>query len=188
MSEIKTWQSMVDSSAERLNRTTGRSATVWADEARNAGITTRESLSSWLKGQGITGYNLMSIDWEMFGYPEFFLKSADELIEAQYADRPALRPIADRLLLWAQSADNVEIQMRKTYVSLQTPRRKFAQVTPTNRTTVDVFVRVDLSDLAALEPVRSAGDPFAWRLRLREPADVDDAVLDALTAARDDSL
>ncbi|MBG6184294.1 hypothetical protein IWX65_002267 [Arthrobacter sp. CAN_A214] len=188
MSEIKTWRSMVDSSAERLSRTTGRSAPVWAGEARNAGITTRESLSLWLNDQGITGYNLMSIDWEMFGYPEFFQKSAEELFEAQYADRLALRPIADRLLLWAQSAEHVEIQMRKTYVSLQTPRRKFAQVAPTNKTTVDVFVRVDLADVAALEPVRNAGDPFAWRLRLREPAEVDDAVLDALTTAREDSL
>lgn len=179
---------MVDTNAERLTRTTGRSVAEWAGEARNAGITTRDALSFWLKGQGITGYNLMSIDWEMFGYPEFFLKSADELFEAQYADRPSLRPIADRLLLWAQTTDDVAVQMRKTYVSLQTPRRKFAQVTPTNKTTVDVYVRVDPADLAVLEPVRNAGDPFAWRLRLREPADVDDAVLKALTVARDDSL
>ncbi|WP_026549515.1 DUF5655 domain-containing protein [Arthrobacter sp. Br18] len=178
---------MIDSNAERLQRTTGRSATGWANAARDAGIATRESLSSWLRGLGVTGYNLLSIDGEMFGYPELFLQSADELYDGQYLDRPALRPIADRLLHWAQAADGVDIQMRKTYVSLQTPRRKFAQVTPTNRTTLDVFLRVELPDVAALEPVRAAGDPFAWRLRLREPDDVDDAVLDALTAARDDS-
>ena len=35
---------------------------------------------------------------ERFGYPDFFLSSADELIDGQYADRPQLRPIFDALI------------------------------------------------------------------------------------------
>jgi hypothetical protein len=187
MSEIRSWQPMVDTNAARLLRTTGRTPAEWATAAREAGITGRDELSHWLKDQGVTGYNLMSVDWEVFGLPEFFLRSADELYDGQYADRPLLKPIADRLLLWAAETPGTVIQMRKTYVSLQTSRRKFAQVTPTTRTAVDLFFRLAVPDLPGLEPVRTS-DPFAWRIRLRREEDVDDAVLRALSAALEDSL
>ncbi|WP_208739785.1 hypothetical protein [Arthrobacter agilis] len=187
MGEMQSWQSMVDTNAARLLRTTGRTPAEWAAEARQAGVTSREDLSRWLKGQGVTGYNLMSVDWEVFGLPDFFLRSADELYDAQYQDRPLLKPIADRLILWAAETPGVVIQMRKTYAALQTTRRKFAQITPGTRTAVDLYFRLAVPELPGLEPVR-ANDPFAWRVRLRAVDDVDDAVLQALTVALEDSL
>ncbi len=187
MGEMLSWQSMVDTNAARLLRTTGRTPADWASDARAAGITTREDLSRWLTDRGVTGYNLMSVDWEVFGLPEMFRRSADELYAAQYADRPALKPLADRILLWAMDTPGVTVQMRKTYVSLRTPRRKFAQLTPGTRTAVDLFFRLAVPDLPGLEPVRAA-DPFAWRIRLRQEDDVDDALLRALNAAREDGL
>lgn len=184
---MQSWQPMLDANAERLLRTTGRTAAEWAAEARASGITNREELSHWLASRGVTGYNLMSIDWEVFGIPEFFLHSADELYAAQYSDRQALKPIADRILLWAAETSGVVIQMRKTYVSLQTPRRKFAQLTPTTKTAVDLHFRLAVPHLAALEAVRATNDPFAWRVRLRHEDDVDDALLGALSVALEDS-
>jgi hypothetical protein len=65
----------------------------------------------------------------MFGYPEFMLRDADELLDGQYRNHPDLRRIADSILAWASSTEGVQIQMRKGYVSLHSPRRKFAQVT-----------------------------------------------------------
>ncbi|MHA7261709.1 DUF5655 domain-containing protein [Arthrobacter sp. TMN-37] len=189
MGEIKTWQAMADTNAERLQRTTGRSVEEWVQAARGAGVDSRAALAAWLKAQGVAGYSLMSVDWAMFGYPDFILSSVDELYEGQYADRPALRPIGDRLLTWALGADGVEVQMRKTYISLQTARRKFAQVTPATKSAVDVFLRFAHPDDARVEPVRAArDDPFQWRVRLRSVDEIDDAVLGTLTAARDDSL
>jgi hypothetical protein len=38
----------------------------------------------------MTGYAQSLLVMECFGYPAFFLASADELIEGQYADRPQL--------------------------------------------------------------------------------------------------
>lgn len=178
---------MVDTNAALLLRTTGREPADWAAEARSAGITTREELSRWLKDRGVTGYSLMSVDWEVFGLPEMFLRTADELYEAQYADRPALRPLADRILLWAAETPGTVVQMRKTYVSLQSSRRKFAQLTPSTRTAVDLSFRLAVPDLPGLEAVRT-DDPFAWRIRLRHEDDVDDALLRALSAALEDSL
>ncbi|WP_159619943.1 DUF5655 domain-containing protein [Arthrobacter zhaoguopingii] len=189
MGEIKTWQAMADTNAERLQRTTGRSVEEWVEAARGAGVDSRAALAAWLKAQGVTGYSLMSVDWAMFGYPDFILRSGDELYEGQYADRQALRPIGDRLLAWALDTDGVEVQMRKTYISLQTARRKFAQVTPATKSAVDVFLRFARPNDPRAEPARAAkDDPFRWRIRLKTVDDIDDAVLQALTAARDESL
>lgn len=174
---------MVDSAAARLVRTTGRTPGAWAAEARAAGVVSREELARWLKAQGITGYNLMSIDWEVFGLPEFFLRSADELYDGQYADRPHLRPIADRVLLWAAEEPEVVVQMRKTYVSLQTSRRKFAQLTPATKTAVDLSFRLHVQNLPDLEPAPAGDTPFKWRVRLRREEAVDEAVLAALSTA-----
>lgn len=83
-------------------------------------------LRDWTRDQhGITGYAQYAVSWEMFGYPDFMLRDADELIDAQYAGHPALRPIADAFLAWAAETAGVGIQMRKGYVSLHSPRRKF---------------------------------------------------------------
>jgi hypothetical protein len=189
MGEIKTWQAMVEENAARLQRTTGRSLEDWVSAARSAGIASRGDLAAWLKDQGVTGYSLMSVDWAMFGYPDFILSSVDELYEGQYADRAALRPIADRLLAWAAEADGVEVQMRKTYVSLETARRKFAQITPATKSAVDVFLRCSPPGFDRVQPARAArNDPFAWRVRLRSVDDVDDGLLELLSAARNDSL
>jgi hypothetical protein len=80
---------------------------------------------------------------ERFGYPDFLLASADELIDGQYADRPQLRPIFDAVLAAAASLGEVIIQARKTYVSLVTPRRTFARIQPTTKNRVDLGFRLE---------------------------------------------
>jgi hypothetical protein len=80
---------------------------------------------------------------ERFGYPDFVLATADQLIEQQYADRPHLRPIYDTIVEAATRCGEVIIQARKTYVSLVSPRRTFARVQPTTKTRVDLGLRLD---------------------------------------------
>ncbi|NJC23473.1 hypothetical protein BJ994_002549 [Arthrobacter pigmenti] len=189
MAEMKSWQSMVESNKALLLRTTGHDVGTWVERARVAGVDSREALLAWLASQDITGYSAIAVEWELLGYPETFLRSAEELLAGQYADRPALRPTADRVLAWAVAAENVEIQLRKTYASLQTPRRKFAQLTPTNKTTVDLFFRTAIASEPRLEALTPrADDPFRYRVRLKSENDVDDALLATLNAARDESL
>ncbi|PNI09256.1 hypothetical protein CXX84_08025 [Arthrobacter sp. AFG7.2] len=180
-----TWQSMVDSNKALLLRKTGKDTAHWAAQARAAGITSDSGLRAWMRdGFGVTGYAQYAVSWEMFGYPEFMLRDADELIDGQYANHPGLRPIADALLGWASSAEGVEIQMRKGYVSLHSPRRKFAQVTRTTNTAVDVILRLDAPAEGRIETVRTrADDPFTRRVRLTSMEQVDDELLDILVAA-----
>ena len=80
---------------------------------------------------------------ERFGYPAFFLASADELIAGQYADRPQLRPIFDAIIDAAAGLGAVIVQTRKTYVSLVSPRRTFARVQPTTKQRVDLGLRLE---------------------------------------------
>ena len=56
---------------------------------------------------------------------------ADELIDAQYADRPRLRPVLDAVLAALPALGAVTVQARKTLVSLVGPRRTFGVVQAT---------------------------------------------------------
>ncbi|RKO22114.1 hypothetical protein D7Z96_15005, partial [Pseudarthrobacter phenanthrenivorans] len=94
------------------------------------------------------------------------------------------RPIADALLAWASATDGVAIQMRKGYVSLHSPRRKFAQVTRTTNTAVDVTLRLDAPADGRIEAIRTrADDPFTRKVRLTSVEQVDDGLLDILAMA-----
>lgn len=120
----KTWQTMVDSNKALLLRKTGHDVAYWARQARTAGLKNDAELRHWMRDEhGVTGYAQYAVSWELFGYPEFMLRDADELIDGQYINHAELRPIADALLAWAAATEGVEIQMRKGYVSLHSPRR-----------------------------------------------------------------
>ncbi|WP_430297611.1 DUF5655 domain-containing protein [Sinomonas sp. B1-1] len=183
--EPRTWQGMVEWNQSLLLRRTGHDIRWWADLARQQGFTDNTALAAWLRSEhGVTGYAQYAVSWEVFGYPDFMLHTADELLDGQYADRPHLRPIADAVLAWAGTADGVTIQLRKGYVSLLSPRRKFAQVTAATKSGVDVALRWDGPAPRRLEPLRAhGGNPFAWRVRLSSAEDADDEFFGLLTAA-----
>ena len=183
----RTWQEMVDWMQGLLLRKTGHDVHWWAEFARRQGFTDHAALAAWLRDEhGVTGYSESAVSWEVFGYPDFMLRGADELFDGQYADRGHLRPLAEAILAWAETADGVTIQLRKTYVSLQSPRRKFAQVTAGTKSAVDVTLRWEGPPTERLEPVTVRGDhPFTWRVRLRTPDDVDDELFALLAAALD---
>lgn len=178
---------MVDANQALLLRTTGHDVSWWAHLARGQNFRTAAELAAWLRDEhDVTGYSQTAVVWEVFGYPKFMLQSADELLAGQYSDREHLRPIADALLAWADRTEGVAIQLRAGYVSLQSPRRKFAQITPATKSAVDVALRWLGAPQSRLEPLRvRADDPFAWRVRLRSLDDVDDEVFALLADALD---
>ncbi len=181
----KTWQTMVDGNQALLLRKTGHDVHWWADRGREAGLKNDAELRDWMRDHhGITGYAQYAVSWEMFGYPEFMLRDADELLDGQYANHPQLWPIADAVLAWAAATDGVEIQLRKGYVSLHTRRRKFAQLTRSNNTTVDLTLRLAAPADDRLEAIKvRADDLFDRRIRLKTADDVDPYVLATLSRA-----
>ena len=72
----------------------------------------------------------------------------------------------------------------KGYVSLHTSRRKFAQVTRANNTTVDVALRLEAPIGERLKAVKvRAGDFFDRKIRLTAEDQVDQELLDILETA-----
>lgn len=181
----KTWRTMVETSQAKLLRKSGHDAAWWAEQGRAAGLADDAGVRAWLRDRhGITGYAQYAVSWEMFGYPDYMLRAADELLDAQYANHPGLRTIADTLLAWAAETEGVRIQLRKGYVSLHSTRRKFAQITRANNTCVDIALRIDGPAEGLLEAVNArAGDPFTRRIRLRAGTAVNGGVLAVLAQA-----
>jgi hypothetical protein len=150
------WRQWREEQAERLLRMTGDSLETWAARVRDAGLADRPAVTGWLAERGITGYAAMLLRYERLGYPDFMTATADSLVDAQYADRPALRPIYDAVLEAALGIGEVTVQTRKTYVSLVTPRRTFARVQATTLKRVDVGLRLTgVAPDGRLKPCRS---------------------------------
>jgi hypothetical protein len=126
-----------------LKKQTGKGLDHWNQRVRKESFKDEKSLRAWLKRQGVTGYAETLLVMECFGYPEFMISSAGELIEAQYADRPHLRPIYDAIIDAVLGIGEITIQARKTYVSLLTPRRTFARIQPTTKNRVDLGLRLE---------------------------------------------
>ena len=176
---------MVDSSQALLLRKSGHDVQWWAEQGRSAGVTSDAELREWMRAEHeITGYAQYAVSWAMFGYPEFMLRDADELLDVQYRDHPNLRPIANTLLAWAAAHPAVAIQMRKGYISLHGGRRKFAQVTRVNNTAVDVTLRLEAPIGERLKAVWvREGDFFDRKVRLTSEDQVDQEFLDFLETA-----
>jgi hypothetical protein len=112
---------------------------------------------------------------------------ADELVDAQYADRPNLRPVLDAVLATLPALGQVTVQARKTLVSLVGPRRTFAVVQATTKNRVDLGLRLDHEKpggrLLAARDIGAAN----LRIPLTAPGDIDEAVLGWLRRAYDEN-
>lgn len=177
------WREMVDWSVALLRRGTGEGVPEWNRRVLASGVDNERDLRVWLRERGVTGYPQMLLVMERFGYPEFMDPRSDwaaaGVVDAQYADRPELRPILDRLLAEAALLGPMRVQARKTHVALVSPRRTFAVVKPTTRTRVDLGLR-----LASDPPAGSPGHPtVTLRIAIASADDVDDTTLDHLRAA-----
>jgi hypothetical protein len=143
MARIRDWKGMRDMSARLLKERTGDGVDAWNRRIKKERLNDEKALRAWLTKRGVTGYAQSLLVMEQFGYPDFLLASADELVEGQYADRPHLRPIFNAIIDAAAGLGEVTIQARKTYVSLVSPRRTFARVQPTTKNRVDLGLRLD---------------------------------------------
>jgi predicted transport protein len=163
-----------------LMERTGEGLEAWNARVREAGINDEASLRAWLTEKGVTGYPAMLLVMERFGYPDYLQATADQLIDGQYVDRRALRPILDTLLALLPSIGQVEVQARKTYVAFLTPKRTFAALQPTTRARADLGLRLGSgqSPEGRLEQARNFGQSsVTHKIGLNAPAQVDDEVV-----------
>ncbi len=182
------WEEMREAALGLLLRSTGRDLAAWTADidaalASDPALAAEPGLRAWLDARGVHGYAQMVVVMERLGYPDHFLRSGEELVAAQYADRPALRPVLDAVLAASAGLDPLTLQARKGYLSL-VAGRQLAVVRPTTRTRVDLGLRLD-------EPVGGrllaapglANETIGVRVALHGPGDVDDEVRDLLRRA-----
>jgi hypothetical protein len=185
MAQTRDWKGMKEMSTRLLNERTGQGLDTWNQRIRGEGFADEQQLRAWLTEQGVTGYAQSLLVMERFGYPDFFLASADELIEGQYADRPQLRPIFDALIDAAAGFGEVVVQARKTYVSLVTPRRTFARIQPTTRQRVDLGLRLEGQQSGGRLQPSKIHETMPLQISLTLPEEVDPEALTWLQHAYD---
>jgi Domain of unknown function (DUF5655) len=169
---------------------TGADVTAWNARIADRRPASEDELRTWLAEQGVTGYPAMLLGMETFGYPGFLTASADELIDSQYADRPQLRPLLDAVLAYAATLPGVEVQARKTWVTLVTPRRQFAIIRATTKSRVDLGLRLPSATVGGrlLAAPGLGNDTINVRVGMTAPDDVDDEVMDLIKRARAENL
>lgn len=179
MPEMRTWQAMRDQITSQLERQTGEGVEDWNRKIKAASPADEPALRAWLKEHEVTGYPAMLLAWETFGYPDFLTASADELVSAQYADRPDLRPVFDAVVAAVSAYEGAEIQARKTYVSLITPRRTFGIIQASTKKRVDIGLRLDgVEPEGRLLLAKSLGnDTITRRIALESVDDLDEVAL-----------
>jgi hypothetical protein len=187
MANTRGWKEMRVMMARLLVERTGEDVDAWNDRISKMNFTDEHSLRAWLSGLGVTGYAQSLLVMERFGYPDFFLASAEQLIDAQYADRPHLRPVLDAILGAVAGLGEVTIQARKGYVSLVTPRRTFARVQPTTRDRVDLSLRLQGKKPGGRLQPSKIHETTPLQVSLGSPEDLDAEVLGWLQLAYEQS-
>ena len=175
-------------SARLLKERTGEDVDAWNQRIKKERFNDENALRVWLTRQGVTGYAQSLLVMERFGYPDFLLASADELVEGQYEDRPHLRPIFNAIIDAAAGLDDVTIQARKTYVSLVSPRRTFARVQPTTKNRVDLGLRLDGEKPGGRLQPSKIHETMRLQISFTTRDEVDSEALDWLQRAYDQNL
>jgi len=186
MPQARSWQEMSAQIQAQIERQTGETIAQWNAKIRAEAAPKNEpQLRRWLAERGITGYPAMYLVYETFGYPDYLQKDAEVLIDEQYADRPAIRPIYERVVEILPTIGDVELQARKTYVALLSPKRTFASIQPTTKSRIDIGLRLDgVRPECRLEMAKSIGQSsMTHKVALSSPADVDDEAINWLRRA-----
>lgn len=164
--------------ARLLAERTGQDVAAWNERIAAAAPADEKALRAWLAAEGVSGYAQALLVWERFGYPEFLIADAEELIDRQYADRPHLRPILDAILAALPALGPVTVQARGTIISLVSPRRTFGVVKATTKSRVDLGLRLDgvpVPPGGRLTEAKNLGQATV-RIPLAAPEEVDDEV------------
>jgi hypothetical protein len=188
MAENRSWRHMWEMSARLLKERTGEDVETWNRRVSERNPADEAELRQWLTEQGVTGYAQSLLVMERFGYPDFLTASAEELIDGQYKDREQLRPIFDATIAALTSLEGVDVQARKTYVSIVTPRRTFARIQATTRNRIDVGLRLDGQQPEGKLTSSRIHPTMPLQISLSTLDDLDDEALEWLRKAYSGSL
>lgn len=179
---------MIQIMLERLPQRTGQTYEQWVEVARGAGIDKHKALTTWLKSEH--GLNHNEAQWVAWGVTDpgrisQYDQPTDLVSELYSGKRAALRPIYDGLLALGLAADEaVEPSVCKTYTSLAN-RVQFAILVPRTLRAVDLELALpeDAPVTERLTTYKSSNPRFTRRVRISDPAQVDEEVAELLRQA-----
>lgn len=168
-----------------LPEKTGKPLEEWKALLAETGFTKHGELVGHLKsGHGVTHGFANLIVHEFRGGAVSSPSPATDLVEAQYQGKGVLRPLYDLIVKEvATFGSDVEVSPKKAYVSLRR-KRQFALLQPSTKTRLDVGIKLaDVDPTGRLEASGSFNAMVTHRVRITEPADVDDQLIDWLRKA-----
>jgi Domain of unknown function (DUF5655) len=182
MTTARDWHHNKEMWIRVLEKQTGDSLDAWKAKLQKHSFRDEHQLRTWLSRRHITGYAQQLLVMERFGYPDFVLASADELIDRQYADSPGLRAVYEAIVKAAANCGNVIVQARKTYASLVSGRT-FARIQRAGKTRVNLGLRLDgQRPVGRLAPSK-IHDTMRLQITIGDGAEVDAEVLGWLKRA-----
>jgi len=168
----KSPEEMAAAMVRNMKTNTGKTIEAWLPIAKASGIEKHRALLMHIKDEyGVT-----------YGYANTIaflaLKKDDapqgaELVTAQYAKKPDLRPIYDALTKAVSGfGGDVELAPKKAYVSLRRSKQ-FGLVQPSTKTRVDIGIKCkDLAPEGRLEAAGSWNGMVTHRVRVTDVSDV----------------
>jgi hypothetical protein len=176
---------MVQKWIKELPQKTGRSLEEWVALTKKSGPPTEKERREWLKKEHKLGTNSAAWIAERAAgkgteedSPDAYLKTAAELVEAQYSGpRAALRPLYEQLLkLGSSLGKDVKACPCKTMVPFYR-NHVFAQIKPSTNTRIDLGFA--LGNMKTPKRLIDTGgyekkDRITRRIEVKSKADIDD--------------
>ena len=88
MTTTRDWKRNRDMWVRVLEKQTGEGVDAWNHRIVKEGLRDERELRTWLTRRRVTGYAQSLLVMERFGYPDFVLATANELIDRQYRRPP----------------------------------------------------------------------------------------------------
>jgi hypothetical protein len=184
----KSPQEMFQVMKANIEEKTGRSFDAWVRIALESRIDTFKALTDHMKTEhGVTHGYAQLIARGVIDPARLEAGNQDQrMVDELYSGKKAgLRPIYDRLISAGTAlGESVETLICKTYTSLRS-KSQFAIIAPRNNSSVDLELALppDTPARGRLDPFRSSYPKFTHRIRITDPGQVDDEVIEALSEA-----
>jgi hypothetical protein len=167
---------------------TGKSLQEWFEILSSSELKKHGQIVKFLKEQhGVThGFaNLIASD---FLQQQVAADPQEDLLTSQYSgDKQAMKAIYDAIIDKLTELADMEISLKKTYVSLRR-NKQFALIQPSTKTRLDVGINLKGEPpTARLESAGSFNTMVSHRVRVTELSQVDDELLNWLKQAYDRS-
>jgi hypothetical protein len=184
-------QKSVDTQLANIQAKTGKTMDELAKVLRESGLTKHSELRSYAQQNLGLGYGdantLVHMVFQSDGTSAAEARGAtadDVLSEIYSGPKVSLRPIHDALMLRITPLGEFEVLPKKGYVSLRR-KKQFAMIGPGTNTRVDLGLNVKgLEDDPRLR-AEPQGSMCNYKIRLTDPAEVDDQVAGWLRQAFD---